>query len=147
MPYRAVICELGNGPLIEAGPSGDLDSDLRVVLLAIWADGDRRLAADFLRQSADKKMESMATTEPAGDPVEVTPLARWYTNSEVSLLDWRNLTPYNYDWVFASPYTNGKRPYWPESALADHIRPAAPRTKRFALNHAAGIFVLPAKTG
>jgi DNA-binding PadR family transcriptional regulator len=66
-------------PLIEAGPSGDLDSDLRVALLAIWGSDDRRLATDFLRQSADKKTESIATTELAGDPVDVTPLARWYT--------------------------------------------------------------------
>lgn len=29
------------------------------------------------------------------------------------------------DWVFASPYTDGERPYWAESALVDHIRPAA----------------------
>ena len=44
-----------------------------------------------------------------------------------SLLEWRNLTLYNQDedWVFASPYTNSKRPYWPESALAGHIRTAA----------------------
>lgn len=27
--------------------------------------------------------------------------------------------------MFASPFTSGKRPYWPESALADHIKPAA----------------------
>jgi DNA-binding PadR family transcriptional regulator len=67
-------------PLIEAGPSGDLDSDLRVALLAIWGSGDRRLAADFLRQSGDKKMESIATTELAGDQGDVTPLARWYTD-------------------------------------------------------------------
>jgi DNA-binding PadR family transcriptional regulator len=73
---------LRNGwlPLIEGGPSGDLDSDLRVALLAIWGSGDRRLAADFLRQSADKMMESIATTELAGDPRDVTPLARWYTD-------------------------------------------------------------------
>jgi integrase len=40
---------------------------------------------------------------------------------------WRMETPYpkDEDWVFASPYTNGERPYWPESALKDHIRPAA----------------------
>src|ERR1035441_10059844 len=67
-------------PLIEADPSGDLDSDLRVALLTIWRSGDRRLAADFLRQSADKKMESIATTELAGDQGDVTPLARWYTD-------------------------------------------------------------------
>ena len=67
-------------PLIEAGPSGDIDADLRVALLAIRGSSDRRLAVDFLRQSGDKKMESIATTELAGDPGDVTPLARWYTD-------------------------------------------------------------------
>jgi integrase len=40
---------------------------------------------------------------------------------------WRAQTPYpaDGDWVFASPFTEGKRPYWPESALKDHVRPAA----------------------
>ena len=67
-------------PLIATGPSGDLDSDLRVALLAIWGGGDRRLAADFLRQSADKKAESIATTELTGNPGVVIPLARWYSD-------------------------------------------------------------------
>jgi predicted transcriptional regulator len=67
----------GWAPLIKAGPSGDLDSDLRIALLAIWAGGDRRLAADFLRQSGDMKMESGAATELTSDAV--APLARWYT--------------------------------------------------------------------
>jgi DNA-binding PadR family transcriptional regulator len=66
--------------LIEAGPSGDLDSDLRVALLAIWGSGDRRLAADFLRQSADKKMESIAAAELTAGSVADIPLARWYTD-------------------------------------------------------------------
>jgi integrase len=44
-----------------------------------------------------------------------------------ALAEWRLRTPYpaNDDWVFASPFTNGKRPYWADSALADHIQPAA----------------------
>jgi hypothetical protein len=67
-------------PLIEAGPSGDLDSDLRVALLAIRGSGDRRLSVDFLRRSADKMIESIAGTELAGDPDAVTPLARWYAD-------------------------------------------------------------------
>jgi hypothetical protein len=34
------------------------------------------------------------------------------------LRQWRTETPYPMDdhWVFASPYTNGERPYWAESA-------------------------------
>jgi hypothetical protein len=49
--------------LIEAGPSGDLDSDLRVALLAIWGSADHQLAGDFLRQSGDMKMQSIDATE------------------------------------------------------------------------------------
>ena len=43
-----------------------------------------------------------------------------------TLAEWRRRTPYpmESDWVFASPFTNGKRPYWPDSALKDHIQPA-----------------------
>jgi DNA-binding PadR family transcriptional regulator len=67
-------------PLIEAGPSGNLDSDLRVALLAICVGGDRRLAADFLRRSADKKTESIAAAELTGNPGAAVPLARWYTD-------------------------------------------------------------------
>jgi hypothetical protein len=74
------IAKAGWLPLVEAGPSGDPDSDLRVALLAIWGSGDRRLSADFLCQSADKKMESIAAAELTGGPGAVAPLARWYTD-------------------------------------------------------------------
>jgi DNA-binding PadR family transcriptional regulator len=67
-------------PLIDEGPSGDLDSDLRVALLAIWGSGDRRLAADYLSRSADKKMESIAGSALTGSSGPVAPLARWYTD-------------------------------------------------------------------
>jgi integrase len=44
----------------------------------------------------------------------------------IVLAEWRHQTPYNQpeDWIFASPYTNGKRPYWAESALNNHVLPA-----------------------
>ncbi len=43
------------------------------------------------------------------------------------LQDWRSHSPYptDEDWVFASPFTEGKRPYWPDAALKNHVRPAA----------------------
>jgi integrase len=46
-----------------------------------------------------------------------------------SLLGWRQMAPFNrvHDWVFASPETRGKQPYWPENLLRRHIRPAAKR--------------------
>jgi site-specific recombinase XerD len=33
------------------------------------------------------------------------------------------------DWVFASQYTDSKRPYWPDSALTHQVRPAAKAAK------------------
>jgi integrase len=43
-----------------------------------------------------------------------------------ALLTWQRQTlyPMPTDWVFASPFTNGKRPLWPDTALKNHIRPA-----------------------
>ena len=43
------------------------------------------------------------------------------------LLAWRRITPYNRptDWVFASPYTRGTRPFWPAQLLKTHIKPVA----------------------
>ena len=67
-------------PLVEAGPSGDIDSDLRVALLAIWGSGDRRLAAEFLRQSADKRIDPVAAAVLTARQGALAPLARWYTD-------------------------------------------------------------------
>ena len=61
--------------LIEEGPSGDVDSDLRVALLTLLGGGDRRLAADFLHQSADMKM---AAAEPIGNSGALPLLPQWY---------------------------------------------------------------------
>ena len=67
-------------PLIEAGPSGDTESDLRVALLALSAGGGRRQAADFLRRAADRKMDSTGAPEPIDDVSALAPLARWYSD-------------------------------------------------------------------
>jgi integrase len=44
-----------------------------------------------------------------------------------SLIAWKKLTPYSApeDWVFASLATKGQRPLWPDSLLAQYIRPIA----------------------
>jgi len=34
------------------------------------------------------------------------------------------------DWVFASPATNGKQPYWPNSIFRVYIKPAAEQIGR-----------------
>jgi integrase len=48
-----------------------------------------------------------------------------------ALLMWRNETPYRADddWVFASPATSGRSPYWFDAALTRQLRPAAERAK------------------
>jgi DNA-binding PadR family transcriptional regulator len=66
--------------LIDEGPSGNLDADLRAALLALWVGGDRGLAAEFLNQSASRKIEYLNSIEQRDDWAEVAPLARWYSS-------------------------------------------------------------------
>lgn len=46
-----------------------------------------------------------------------------------ALQDWSRQAPYRQtaDWVFASPDTEGKQPYWPETPLKCYLHPAAKR--------------------
>jgi DNA-binding PadR family transcriptional regulator len=64
--------------LIDDGPSGDLDADLRVALLVLWVGGDRRLAKNFLRQSAARNMKSAGSVKEPEDSDSFPPLALWY---------------------------------------------------------------------
>jgi DNA-binding PadR family transcriptional regulator len=64
--------------LLEDGPSGDLDADLRVALLVQWAGGKRELASDFLQQLASKKLESIKLLEEGEENGSVSSLANWY---------------------------------------------------------------------
>lgn len=65
----------GWGELIAAGPIGDLDADLRVALLALWAGGNRQVAADFLRQSSQQRLKPIVKLEESGS---LPSLALWY---------------------------------------------------------------------
>jgi integrase len=74
-----------------------------------------------LRRGLVRKDETQMKTEASRKGLPMNPeLAK-------ALRQWRNETPYPCDqhWVFASPFTSGERPYWPESALKDYVRPAA----------------------
>jgi hypothetical protein len=64
--------------LIDSGPIGNLDADLRVALLALWVGGDRRLAADFLHQSAALRLETINKVEKPDGMASHRPLALWY---------------------------------------------------------------------
>jgi integrase len=61
------------------------------------------------------KTEASRTNLPV--PEEVLELLR----------QWHSVTVYGApgDWVFASPYTKGKRPFWPAQLLKTHIKPVA----------------------
>jgi DNA-binding PadR family transcriptional regulator len=68
----------GSLALINDGPNGDLDADLRVALLALRAGANRRLAVDFLRKSADKKSQSRIGREVRQNADAPVPLGLWY---------------------------------------------------------------------
>jgi integrase len=86
-----------------------------------WEDLDFKSLWINLRRGLVRKDETQMKTKASRKGVPMAP--------ELAdlLLRWREETPYPSDtaWVFASPFTDGERPYWPESALADHIKPAA----------------------
>ena len=72
------ILKTGWRELLDGGPSGDLDADLRVALLSLWAGGERRLAADFLRQSAAARVAAAKLIEEEDASNSPAPLASWY---------------------------------------------------------------------
>ena len=86
-----------------------------------WADLDLHDCWFNLQRGYVSKDQTKMKTRASRKGVEMLPALA------AALLVWRDHTPYNQDsdWVFASPFTNGKRPYWPEWALQDHIKPAA----------------------
>jgi hypothetical protein len=64
--------------LIDDGPSGDLDADLRVALLVCWAGGDRRRAANYLRRSVNRTLETKPAVDEPDNSHALPPLAFWY---------------------------------------------------------------------
>ena len=76
-PAGKKLLKTGWRDLFDASPSGDLDADLRVALLAL-AGGEYRLAKEFLKQSAARKLESIAAVEGPEKMPRVPPIANWY---------------------------------------------------------------------
>jgi integrase len=79
--------------------------------------------------------EGVVTFERGVVQGRITPLKTEASRTEMSLpeevmqllREWRATSVYNAasDWVFASPYTKGRRPFWPNQLLRDHIQPVA----------------------
>jgi integrase len=93
-------------------------------LLALkWADINFESQEIRLNRGVVHQVIGDLKTEASRKPLPLDPdLAH-------SLLAWRRVSAFNQasHWVFASPDTQGKQPYWPENLLRRHIRPAAAR--------------------
>lgn len=64
--------------LVDGQPSGDLEADLRVALLALVVGRNRRAAVEYLRRSADEKSSAVGAKR---EQAEAGPaLARWYSS-------------------------------------------------------------------
>ncbi len=85
-----------------------------------WADLNLDACWFNLQRGYVSQSETKMKTKASRKQMEMLPALA------AALLVWRDHTLYNQDddWVFASPFTNGERPYWPDSALKDHIKPA-----------------------
>jgi integrase len=85
-----------------------------------WEDLDLENCWINLKRGAVRKWTTKMKTEASRKGIPMMPqLAEAFVR-------WREETPYpqNEDWVFASPFTKGKRAYYGESAMADHVLPA-----------------------
>lgn len=86
-----------------------------------WQDLDLKLGVVSFRQGCVQgritplKTEASRTNLPL--PEELLELLR----------QWRSVAIHRAptDWVFASPYTKGKRPFWPAQLLKAHVKPIA----------------------
>ncbi|MGB6132888.1 MAG: hypothetical protein WBG54_13990 [Acidobacteriaceae bacterium] len=74
----------GWSDLIEGGPTGDLDADLRVALLAVFVGGDRAAASDFLLRAAALRTPGPAKKDNTDEPTSLPPLALWYRRLRAS---------------------------------------------------------------
>jgi len=62
--------------LVQQEPSGNLDADLRVALLALFVGRARQAAVDYLHRSAERNNAMDPPVHPEAE--DVPPLARWY---------------------------------------------------------------------
>jgi integrase len=90
-----------------------------------WSDVDFENGQLHVTRSVVNQVVGDCKTEASQKPV---PLDSFLAQE---LLTWRSGCPYNQndDWVFASPLTKGRQPYWPENLMKRGIRPAAKRAE------------------
>ena len=123
---RALMLEVLNPAIrlavLVAGVTGLRRSEIRGLK---WLDID--LDAHWLTptQGSVRKHITNLKTRASGETIPIPDAL-----SE-AFREWRKQTPYcaDADWVFASPVTSGRSPYWFDSALYRQLRPAAVRAK------------------
>jgi integrase len=107
-----------------------------------WSDVDFDELQIDVRRSIYLNVIGNCKTEASRKPVPMDPMFA----SE--LWSWKQDSPYRQsdDWLFASPRTRGRNPYWPDSLLAHVIRPTALRRDRKAhrLAHVSAQLFQPA---
>jgi integrase len=93
------------------------------LLALMWGDVDFDDLQIRVQRSIYRNVVGNCKTEASRKPVPMDPILA----SE--LWTWKHDSPYGqpHDWVFASPRTDGKSPYWPDALLSRIIRPAAVR--------------------
>lgn len=116
---------------------GELSEPARTVTLLAAITGMRRGELFGLKwEDLDFERRSIRIVRSLVDQIEGKPKTETSRNplpmsSELveALTGWRKQTSYANpsDWVFASPQSFGKLPYWPDMLLRRHILPAAKR--------------------
>jgi len=88
-----------------------------------WGDVEFENLQIVVRRSIYRSVVGNCKTEASKKPVPMDPILA------AELWTWKQNSSYNqpYDWVFASPRTKGKNPYWPDVVLSRIVRPAATR--------------------
>jgi len=94
-----------------------------------WADIDFEKKQILQCRSVVNQNIGKLKTVASGKPVALD------ADLAIALANLQAASPFNQpgDWVFASPASGGKNPYWPDMALNRHVRPAATKlgiTKR-----------------
>lgn len=86
-----------------------------------WEDMDFTNGKINIVRSLVDQVEGRPKTSTSRRPVPLTPALASV------LAAWKQQTSYSKpgDWVFASPYYLGAKPYWPDMLLKRHVRPAA----------------------
>ena len=88
-----------------------------------WKDVDFDAKQASVTRSIVSQVVGVCKTEASQKPVPL------HESLAQALLEWRRHTSFRKreDWVFASPHSNGKRPYWAQAIVRYHIGPASQR--------------------